>query len=122
EHDDLRRRHTPRSNARDATLGPIEPPVPTSRQLARRAVPRRRDHQPAEPVLVAAPRELAPVGGPRVRTLPGAPRRLGMLALLDDHGPRARTVGVGDPQCRPTLGIRDEREVVAGGREPRLTG
>ena len=39
-------------------LVPVEPAVPALRQLARRARARRRDHEPAEAVLVAAPRDL----------------------------------------------------------------
>ena len=95
--------------------------MPALRELARRSLARRRDHEPAEAVFVAAPRELRAVGRPRVRALTRTPRRLRVLALLREHRTRVRAVGIGDPQRGPPVGVGDERELRTVGREPRLT-
>ena len=75
------------------------PPAPQSsprcqpsRQLARRAVPGRGDHEPAEAVFVAAPRQLAAVGRPRVRTLARTPTPA-RRARLCSASTGARVVG-----------------------------
>ena len=87
EHDDLRRRDRARAHAGDAARRPSRArganPCDSSRADRR---PGRGDHEPAEAVFVAAPRELGAVGRPRERTLTRTPRGLGVLAALGEHG------------------------------------
>ena len=121
----MRRRDRARTNARDAVRRPNRANDANPRQLARGTAAGSRDHEPAEAVFVATPSELGAVGRPRVRTLTVAPRGLGVLPTLRDHGARIRApitvIGkVGDPQHGPAVGVGDERELRTVGREPRL--
>jgi hypothetical protein len=60
--DDVRGRHRATSHTRDARADPREPTVHTARQLAHVAARDIEHAQPSEPLLVAAERDLTPVG------------------------------------------------------------
>ena len=105
----------------DAVLVPVESAMPALRQLARRACARRADHEPAEAVLVATPRELRSVGRPRERPLAGPPCRLRVLVVLarapdcasPPSGSAVHTIG------QPSASLTNARRSPVG-REPRL--
>ena len=63
---------------------PVDAVVPARRHLGDRAV-EPDDHQPREPVLVAAQRDRVRRGRPRERALARTPRRLGVVVRLDEQ-------------------------------------
>ena len=103
-------------------VAPVEAAVPTLRQLTRRTcAPGARDHEPAEAVLVAAPRELRrrrattrttagpdPTPAPRARAARAAP-----AARSPPSGSAVHTTG--QPSASQT-----NASAIAVGREPRL--